>query len=159
MYSSLALLYVFFLSDPMRLRLASEPKGYFPNFFIPGTFYWLYVAFFFVVIIYFFSVLIKHYKFADTQEKNRLKYFFVGFGWGYACSLPIYLFIFGIPFAVHIMVLTPLMGLYTIPLAYGVFKYDLLNINVAIKNTLLYTFFIVFVGGAIIVVNLWNHIY
>lgn len=156
MYISLATMYVFFAGDPNRVRLLSKPKEYFPNFFIPGPYYWIYFIFFFVVMGYFFSVLIKYYRKADAHERNRLKYFFGGFAWAYTWSLPIYMMILNIPMAGDMMLLTPLIGLYTIPVAYGVYKYDLLNINIAIKNALLYGFFIVFVGGSIIAVNLLN---
>ncbi|MCF7865130.1 MAG: HAMP domain-containing histidine kinase [Candidatus Pacebacteria bacterium] len=157
MYSALILMYVSYALDSYNFRLVSAPKGYFPNFFVPGPYYWMYMVFFFVVIIYFFSILIKHYKRVDANEQNRLKYFFAGFGWGYLWSLPIYMVILNVPYGVNLMVLTPLMGLYTLPLAYGVYKYDLLNINVAIKSTFLYSFFLVFIGGSIIAVNLLNN--
>ncbi len=157
MYTFLIGMYIFYILSPYSFRLDSAPKGYFPNFFFPGPFYWIYMTFFFAVIGYFFTILIRHYKKVDTNEQNRLKYFFAGFGWAYFWSLPIYMVILNIPYGIELMILTPLIGLYTIPLAYGVYKYDLLNINVAIKNTLLYTFFIVFIGGSIIVVNLLNN--
>ena len=157
MYSALTALVLFFLFNPISFRKMPMAKAYFPNFFVPGNYYWVYVFFFFIVVGYFFSVLIKHYKTVDASEKNRLKYFFAGFGWGYMCSLPIYMMILDFPYASHLIILSPLMGLYTIPLAYGVFKYDLLNINIAIKNAMLYGFFIVFVGGSIIAVNLLNN--
>jgi signal transduction histidine kinase len=157
MYAGLVAMYASFALYPDSFRLESAPKAYFPNFFTPGSFYWIYMVFFFAVIIWFFSILIKLYKKADANEQNRLKYFFAGFGWGYIWSLPIYMVILNIPFGSNLMVLTPLMGLYTLPLAYGVYKYDLLNINVAIKSAFLYSFFIVFIGGSIIVVNLLNN--
>jgi hypothetical protein len=65
--------------------------------------------------------------------------------------------ILNVPYGVNLMILTPLIGLYTIPVAYGVYKYDLLNINVAIKSTFLYSFLLVFIGGSIIAVNLLNN--
>lgn len=157
MYSGLVAMYTFFALYPYSFRLDSAPKGYFPNFFVPGPLYLIYLAFFIVVVVYFFGVLIKLYKKVDANEQNRLKYFFAGFGWGYAWTIPIYMMILNAPFAGTLMVFTPLMGLYTLPLAYGVYKYDLLNINVAIKNAFFYSFFIVFIGGSIIVVNLLNN--
>lgn len=157
MYVFLIGMYIFYFISPYSFRLDSAPKGYFPNFFVPGPLYWIYMAFFFAVIGWFFTILIKHYKKVDANEQNRLKYFFAGFGWAYFWSLPIYMVILSVPYGVNLMILTPLIGLYTIPVAYGVYKYDLLNINVAIKSAFLYSFLIVFIGGSIIAVNLLNN--
>ncbi len=156
MYSCFAAVFAFFIANPYGLRLQSIPKAYFPNFFQPGPYYWIYFLFFFGVLAYYYTVLIKYYKKADKHEQNRLKYYFAGFTWAYVWSLPIYMLIWNIPGAGYLMVFTPLLGLYTLPLAYGVYKYDLLNINIAIKNALLYGFFVVFVGGSVILINALN---
>jgi len=153
-YGMLLALYAFYAFDPNRIRLASAPRGYLPNFFAAGPYYWVYVVFFFLVIGYFFAVLILLYRKSTASEKNRLKYFFLAFGWGYSLSLPIFLTILHLPTIDPIF--TSLIGLYTIPLAYGVYQYDLLNINIAVKNALIYGFFTVLVGAAIIVINLGN---
>ncbi len=156
MYGSLLAMYAFFAINPSAVRLISEPKSYFPNFFIPGPYYLFYCAFYFMVIGYFFTVLIRHYKKVDLNEQNRMKYFFLAFGWAYAWSVPIYMMILDMPYGDKAILLAPLIGLHSIPLAYGVFKYDLLNINVVVKNALFYGFFIVFVGGSVMAAGFSN---
>ncbi|HEY1036957.1 MAG TPA: HAMP domain-containing sensor histidine kinase [Candidatus Paceibacterota bacterium] len=157
MYGVLIAMYGFFALDPGRVRLLSKPKAFFQNFFVPGPYYWFYFLFFFAVIAYFFTVLILHYRKADMNEQNRLKYFFLAFGWAYFWALPIYMMILDVPYGDRVILLMPLIGLHTIPLAYGVFKYDLMNIGMVVKNALLYGFFIVFVGGSVIAANLSNN--
>jgi signal transduction histidine kinase len=70
-------------------------------------------------------------------------------------SIPIFLNIYDIQFID--MMYTSLVGLYAIPLAYGVFKYDLISINIAARNAIMYAFYTVFVGVAIVAVNVFNN--
>jgi signal transduction histidine kinase len=155
MYAGVLALILIFYMFPWAYQALPEPKYYFENFIVPGPLYPLYMGFFFVVAIYFFSVLGFSYRKSKPADKNRLKYFFVAFGWAYLFSIPIFLNIYGFPLID--MMYTPLVGLYAVPLAYGVFKYDLISINVAAKNALIYAFYTVFVGTAIVAVNIFNN--
>ncbi len=155
MYGTACALIAFFFVFPTTYQLLPQPKYYFQNFLVPGPLHWLYMLFFFAVAVYFFAVLGLSYKKSTPGDKNRLKYFFVAFGWSYLMSIPIFLNIYGIP--VIDMMYTSLVGLYAVPLAYGVFKYDLININIAARNALIYAFYTVFVGTAIVVVNIFNN--
>ncbi len=154
-YSGAAALILFFTFVPHAYMLLPVPKVYLKNFYVPGDFYWLFMLFFFGVVVYFFSVLGLMYKKASPADKNRLKYFFVAFGWAYLMSIPIFLNMYNIN--VIDMMYTSLIGLYAVPLAYGVFKYDLISINIAARNALIYAFYTIFVGTAIVAVNIFNN--
>lgn len=154
-YGTAFALLTFFYLDNFSYHALPLPNAYFKNFMVPGKFYWLFMAFFFAVVVYFFSILALTYSRSTPADKNRLKYFFVAFGWAYFMSIPIFLNIYDIPFVD--MMYTSLVGLYAVPLAYGVFKYDLININIAARNAIMYAFYTIFVGVAIVAVNVFNN--
>ena len=81
-----------------------------------------------------------------------MKYFFVAFGWAYALSTPIFLTILNIK--TIDVTLTAFMSLYIVPLAYGVYQYDLKNIKIFTKNTFVYGFLILICGTALVVINI-----
>ncbi|MBU3668837.1 MAG: hypothetical protein FGM57_02635 [Candidatus Taylorbacteria bacterium] len=155
MYGGAIALMAFFYAFPWTYQARPEPRYYFENFIVPGDFYWVYMLYFFIVAVYFFAVLAAGYSRSTPADKNRLKYFFVAFGWAYIMSIPIFLNVYGID--TIDMMFTSLTGLYAVPLAYGVFKYDLININIAARNAILYAFYTVFVGAAIVAVNILNN--
>jgi signal transduction histidine kinase len=155
MYGSAFALFVFFITDINRFQSLPTPHEYLPNFFSRGAFYEIFVLFFFIVVIYFFSVIFAWYPKAEPGEKNRIKYFFVAFGWAYIVAAAIFSIVYGQSTIDPIY--TALIGLYMVPLAYGVFKYDLLEIHIAARNTILYIFYTTFVASSIVVVNLFNN--
>ena len=154
-YGAAFLLFIFFITNIDRYLAISAPNVYLPNFYVRGSFYELFISFFFIVVVYFFSVIFAWYPKAEPGEKNRIKYFFVAFGWAYFVSVVIFSMLYGQNSIDPIY--TSLIGLYMIPLAYGVFKYDLLEIHIAAKNTILYVFYTSFVAVSIVVVNLVNN--
>ncbi|MBP6974429.1 MAG: HAMP domain-containing histidine kinase [Candidatus Pacebacteria bacterium] len=155
MYTTGIALMIFFALDISRYVEVSSSYQYLPNYFVPGTYYLLFALYFFFVVIYFFAAVYRLFKNAEPIEKNRMKYFLAAFGWAYGISMLIFLAIYGIfesnPLAIS------LMGLYAIPLAYGIFKYDIIDIHVATKNALLYTFYSSFVGAVIVLVNIFSN--
>ncbi len=155
MYGGAIALISFFYIVPSAYQSMPTARYYFNNFLNPGPYYWVYMLYFFMVAVYFFSVLAVSYPKSTPGDKNRLKYFFVAFGWAYLMSVPIFMNIYGI--STIDMMLTSLTGLYAVPLAYGVFKYDLININIAARNAIIYAFYTVFVGAAIVAVNILNN--
>lgn len=154
-YTTGIALFLFFASDTTRYLSVSESYAYLPNFFVAGRFHWLFTLYFFLVVIYFFASVLVWQKKAEPGEKNRMKYFLVAFGWAYIVAGIIFATIYGLvninPFY------TSLMGLYAIPLSYGIFKYDVIDIHVATKNAILYAFYSLFVGAAIVVVNVLSN--
>ncbi len=148
-------LLVFYLIDTSRYVLVSVPYAYFPNFYNKGEYYWLFTLFFGIVFAYFFFVVLYQYFIGDDLTKKRVTYFMTAFGWAYIFGSIGFLPIF------HIDVnLLPsvLMGLYTIPLAYGILKYDLLSINVFAEKAFIYAVGTVVMGLLIIGVNVANNV-
>lgn len=154
-YTTGIALIVFFATDITRFLQLSKPYDYLQNYFVPGPYYWLFTLYFFVVVFYFFSVIARLYSTAEPGEKNRLKYFLVAFGWAYFFAGVVFATVFGV-LSINPLYIS-LIGLYSIPLAYGVFKYDIIDIHIAAKNALIYAFYSLFIGIAIIFVNIFNN--
>ncbi len=154
MYVLAALIMIFLGADTSRYLAHPAAYGFLPNFFVPGPYYWLFASYFIIVTAYFFGCIGMWYFKAEPAEKNRMKYFLVAFGWAYAIGFSIFGSIFGL-YDIN-MLYTSIIGLYVIPLAYGVFKYDVIDIHVAAKNALLYALYSFFVGGAIVFANILN---
>jgi len=155
LYSAAALISVFFILNPDSFLLPSTPRLYFANFFAPGKLYFLGDIYFYVVLIFFFYHLVTSYKRSDAAQKNRLKYFVVTNVFGYAVALLPAFLLYGIP-------VDPfwgfLMGLYTIPFAYAIIRYDLIDIRIIAKRALGYA---LGVGGAtflLIIINSVNDV-
>jgi signal transduction histidine kinase len=142
---------VYFIIFPETLLLPSVPKIYLPNFFVPGPLYVLQDTFFFIVVIYFFIQMYLGYKNANHLDRNRLKYFNIAFIYAYVVSLVPEFLLYDIPVDPWPAAFT---GLYVIPLAYAILKYNLIDINVLAKRSLGLalsvtgvTFFILLVGN------------
>ena len=154
-YTAGLALILFFAFNTNAYLLPSAPHDYLPNFFVIGNYYWIFTIYFFSVALYFFGTVIVWYIKAESVLKNRMKYFLLAFGWIYGVGAVVFATIFGL---VDVnMLYTSVMGLYMIPMAYGVFKYDVIDINVAAKNALLYAFYSLVVGVAIVIVNIFNN--
>jgi len=155
-YLGAILLTIFYLTDLRRFNLLPHGGfGYFESFFQPGPYFWLFIVYFFSVVAYFMTILVRKYMTAPIEERKRLEYFMVAFGYAYLLSVPIYLNIYGI----HSidMIVTAFLGLYTIPLAYGVFKYNLMDMNIAAKNVALSFLYTACFAGLTVVVNILNN--
>lgn len=143
---------VFFTFNPDLFLLPSQPQLYLPNFFVTGPLYSAQDAFFGFVTIYLFVQMIIAYYNADNPLRNRLKYFILGLVYGYIVVLVPEFLLYGIKIDPMISSLT---GLYTIPMAYAIIKYEVININLIAKRALIYalgttfiTLFILFIGYA-----------
>jgi len=148
-------LIAFFALDTTRYVEYSTAYQYLPNYFVPGQYYWVYLLYFCIVVLYFLISVARLYRRAEPADKNRLKYFLVAFGWAYAVAGVIFATVYGLIDTNPLYIAT--IGLYSIPLAYGVFKYDIIDIHVAARNALIYAFYSLFVGVAIVFVNIFNN--
>lgn len=154
-YTGACLLFLFFITDISRYVLPSKPILYFPNFYNQGSFYWLFTTFFLLVAIYFFHFLFRLYFKSDRTTKIRIKYFAISFAWGYGIGSLGFLPVFGITFIDP--AIPSLLGLYTIPLAYGSLKYDVLEVGVIARSAALYSFVTAIFGILIILINVLNN--
>ena len=155
MYAIAISLVLFFVSRPETFLLNSSPKLYLPNYYVPGDYYWILIAFFGLSTVHFMSVLISALlKSRDPIVRNRLKYFMLSIILGYVAGSSAFFLVYDIPvdpiFAI-------LIGLHTIPLAYGILKYELMDIRVAAKRAFVYAVAVGLVSFIINIINLGNN--
>src|SRR3989344_302056 len=142
------LLYLFF---PDTFLLPSEPKMYFPNYYVPGSLHILMrIVFNAILPVYTILLLIKAYTEGNLVTRNRLKYFLFATIVGYSVGfIPVFL-IYDIP-------INPNWGiafiiLYGVPFVYGAVTYELLDIRILARRALGYALTVVilvlFIGGA-----------
>ncbi|MDE2038374.1 MAG: HAMP domain-containing histidine kinase [Patescibacteria group bacterium] len=143
----------FYLLFPDAFLLASTPKMYFPEYYVPGKLYLLSrLVFQGAIPVYFIYLLIHTYRrTADFVEKNRLLYFAAALflGWGFGAVPP--LLIFDIPVDPLYGMLFPIF--FGIPFIYAVLHYDLLDIRIIAKRAFLYGISITVVGGLLTLFN------
>ncbi len=154
MYGLAVAITVWIITAPGQFALDSAPKQFFPNFLVAGPNYWVLALFFVGTAIYFFTVLAKGYKDLDSIDKNRMNYFFGSFGFAYLIGSLMFLPVFGVNIN---MLPTAIIGLYTLPLAYGLLKYDLLELHVVAKNAVGYFLLVVSVGLSTTGINIFNN--
>lgn len=142
----------FFALHPDSFMLASAPQLYLPNFFVLGPLYIVQDTFFFIVLIYLLTQFVLAYRSADAIMRNRLKYFISAIVYAYIMSLSAEFLLYGIPFD---PILASISGLYAIPMAYAILRFDLVDIRIVAKRALIYalgttiiTLFILFIGYA-----------
>lgn len=154
-YTTGVVLFLYFLSHPSTFLLPSVPKMYLTNYYVPGEHYWLGIVFFFAIALYTSYHLVYAYLHSDAQTKNRIRYFIPSLWVGYVFS-PIALFL---AYNIEIDPLySSISTLYIIPLAYGILKYDLMDIRIAAKKALSYAIVVGSVSlgiGSINLVNTW----
>lgn len=155
MYAVGIALILFFAMDTTNFVVYSESYLYLPSYFVPGPYYWVYLSYFSIVVLYFLFSIARLYRRAEPSEKNRLKYFLVAFGWAYGVAGIIFATVYGVIETNPLYIAS--IGLYSIPLAYGVFKYDIIDIHVAARNALIYAFYSLFIGITIVFVNIFNN--
>jgi signal transduction histidine kinase len=129
-------LLLFFIINPYNFLLTSVPKMYFPNYYVAGKYYFLMLFFFFFLIVFTFIVMRKAYVLADSIDKNRIKYFGIAVFLGYAVGSINFLLIYNIN-------IDPLWGfffipLFSIPFAYAIVQYELMDIKVVAKRAFVY---------------------
>lgn len=143
LYFITTILCVFYLVFPDSFMLGSAPKSYFPNFYVPGRYYFLGDIIFYGTILYTFFQMFRSYKTADVILQRRIKYVFIGLIGGLlASSTPAFL-LYGISIDPILLSLT---GFFYILMAYGLIKENLLDINIVAKKTFFYTIFVCIFG-------------
>lgn len=153
-YAVAVLLTLALATWPDLFVLDSRPEQYLPNFLNPGPYYWIFAVFFLISCAYFFVVLASNYNNFNAVDRNRLNYFFLSFGYAYVVGSLQFLPVFGIHFS---LLPTALVGLYNIPLAYGLLKYDLLDLHVVARHAMMYFLLVCLVGFSTSGISLLNN--
>ncbi len=146
---------VFFMLHPETFLLASKAKLYLPNYYVPGKYdFAMRLIFTMLLPSYALFYVVKRFiQSTDSIERNRMKYVFVGVAYGLGLGLTAVFLVYDIPFDPFWSVF---FGLYTIPFAYAILEYDLMNIQVVAKRALYYTLAVVSMSLAIVFVNFSN---
>jgi len=154
MYGCAIILLIALAIKPELFIAGTEVYRFLPHSVVPGPYYWSLAVFFLLSAFYFFTVLALSYKKVDKIDRNRLNYFFFSFGFAYIVGSLLFLPIFGVEISIWP---TALIGLYTLPLAYGFLKYDLLDLHVVARHALTYFILVCIVGFATAGVNVLNN--
>jgi len=150
-YTSGLSLMLFFMAFPLLFLIDSVPKMYLPFYYEPGKFYFVMVLWFFLTSVYYFYILMKAYLTErDPVQKNRFKYVLTSILYAYIVGTTAFLLVFDIQFNPF---LAAFFGFYTIPLAYAMIKYELLDIRILAKRTFIYGIIMVLFGLVIIATN------
>ena len=150
-YASGIIMMIVYIIFPKTFLLESVPKLYFPFYYEPGSLHTVMRMWFNLVAIYYFYELVSAYRETkDPVQKNRYKYVFFSIIYGVILGSTAILLVYDVPFN---PMLSSFFGLYTLPLAYAIVIYELLDFKVLAKKAMLYALAIVGAGVLIIVVN------
>jgi len=118
-------------------RLASiHVQPPFHYYTIPLQLYRLFVVYFFLLVIYAHALLLWKMMTAEKQLRNQARYIFVGTFVGFAGGSTTFFYVFGrsiFPYGDYAV------PLYIVTVSYAIFKHQLMDINVVIRKTLLYS--------------------
>jgi len=150
-YTITAGLLVFYLTDISRFLAPSSPRSFLRNYYVPGRYYWLIMLYYGSSVAYYNYELIRAYLSSKDQNfKTRLKYVFAGLIISFISGAAAIALLNG-------FLISPFwslfVGFFTIPFAYAILKYQLLDIQLIAKKALLYSGLVVFVGFLISAVN------
>jgi signal transduction histidine kinase len=142
---------VFYLLYPDTFLLTSVPKMYLPNYYEAGQYYWLMFVYFTVGALYALYALIHAYRIADPAHKNRLRYFIVAIITGFPLGSTAFFLAMNIQID---PIYSTLFSFYIIPLAYGILRYDVMDIKVVAKKALYYAVLVSGVGLLVSGINI-----
>ncbi|MGH7175670.1 MAG: hypothetical protein ACREGR_04925, partial [Minisyncoccia bacterium] len=111
------------------------PKLYFPYYLDGGWLYGVMLAYFLVMPLVAAANLLLTYRRSVGVEQKRLEYFILMLIVGYSIGCLNFLLVFNIRFD---PVYGSLLGLYYVPIAYGIVATDLLDIRLVLRRALFY---------------------
>jgi signal transduction histidine kinase len=129
------------------------PKLYFPFYLTAGWWYIVMLVYFFGALFVAVANLVNAYRLSAGIERQRLEYFILMIAVGYSIGCLNFLLVFNIPFD---PVFGSFVGFYLIPVAYGVFATDLLDIRLVVRRAFYYAFSIAAIAAFLVALILFN---
>ncbi len=120
-------------------HMISHVKFMFNSFYYltnPSIIYIIFIFLWVASIIYNYQLAYKKIQTCSGEEKNKIKYFFISSGIGYAGGLTNFLPIFGIniyPYGNFLVAVFPIV------MTFVILKYNLMDINIIIRRSLIYS--------------------
>jgi len=156
LYGCGSLLAIFYILFPTAFLEKPSPKIYFLNYYEAGQLFWLAPVFVAFVVAYYIYHVVLEYGRANSPGRNRARYLLFSNLSGYLLALTAIPLFYNIP-------LDPVWSLFsipffTLPLAYAIFKYELLDIRIVAKKALLYLLAVIAVGVVISLLNYANNL-
>jgi len=131
------------------------PKLYFPYYLNAGWLYIAMVVYLFVFVFIAFMNLLVAFWSSSGIVRQRYEYFIFAYIIGYAIGGWNYLLVFNIPG-------DPIFGMWLwvhlIPIAYGIFASDLLDVRIVAKRSFYYAAGIALISGFLVVLILLNNV-
>ncbi|MFA6095536.1 MAG: ATP-binding protein [Candidatus Paceibacterota bacterium] len=143
-------LVAFFVSNPDFFLLSSVPKMYLPDYYEAGKYYWLLPAYFILGAMYAIYALIRAYRIADPAHKNRLRYYILSIVVGFPAGATAFPLAMNIPFD---PIYSTLFSFYIVPMAYGILRYDIMDITIVAKKAVSYAALVTAVGFFVAGIN------
>jgi len=147
---------IFYLIYPDTFMLASIPKMYFPNYYVPGSLHWIERIVFngLIPLLFIYELIDSYRKGTDVKEKKRIKYLALALGLGWifgSISIPL---VYNLP-------LDPMYGIYfpilfCVPFTYAVVNHDLLDIRIVTKQAFYYGVLVAICAVILIFFNFLN---
>lgn len=113
-----------------------QPRLFFPFWPSPGNAYFLLITLFMTTISYALILVYGRYKEVAGTERNQLRYVFLGIFIGFiggASNFPLW---YGIPLPPYGNILAGFIGIF---IAYAIIKHRLMDIQIVIKKSIIYS--------------------
>ncbi|MBI5133772.1 MAG: HAMP domain-containing histidine kinase [Candidatus Taylorbacteria bacterium] len=149
-YVAGAALAAFYALFPGAFLADSTPKLYFPNYYSAGPYLWLLPVFFTLGFLAIMRMLLHSYRVAEVAHRNRIAYYIAAMVVSYPLGSLGFFLAYGIEFD---PIWSALWGFFIAPLAYGILRYDIMDIKAAARKALAYTAFVAGTGLFILGTN------
>ena len=142
MYTTGILIVVTAIIFPTAFLVKVSPVGYYLSYTnSSGPLYFLVDGYFLLCFALSYYILFFERRLKDRETKMRIDYYIAGITFGLVTGLTSLAPDFNLPIDPGI---SAAMGMFTIPLVYGMIKKGLMNIRIVIRKAVLITSFIVF---------------
>ena len=140
---------ILFLLIPTPLVVRGVFKQLFFEYWpAPGPLYIFYICYFLLVVTYSIILIFRGYKCAKGQRRDQLKYTFFGLLIGFMGGATNFFLWYGIPIPPYGNILVSVCGLFLI---YAILRHRLLNIEIVIRKSLIYSILIAFITSVYLV--------